>query len=105
MVRVFYCATYERSFLYCKHLSIDGRHDIEQCLNKQQSFREIGKMLNRDPTKISKEVVGHMDNDFFHKFIEHGGGQGIEIYVLSCEQRKGIWGAWCLSAILIHLLV
>ena len=43
-----------------KHLTIDERHDIEQCLNKQKSFKEIGRMLNRDPTTISKEVVGHI---------------------------------------------
>ncbi|WP_312942276.1 helix-turn-helix domain-containing protein [Oscillibacter sp.] len=36
-----------------KHLTINERHDIEQCLNKQHSFKEIGRMLNRDPTTIS----------------------------------------------------
>jgi len=43
-----------------KYLTIDERHNIEQCLNKQKSFKETGRMLNRDPTTISKEVVGHI---------------------------------------------
>ncbi|MPM87549.1 hypothetical protein SDC9_134648 [bioreactor metagenome] len=32
-----------------KHLTIDERHDIKQCLNKQKSFKEIGRTLNRGP--------------------------------------------------------
>lgn len=41
-------------------MTLDERHDIEQCLNEQKSFKEIGRTLNRDPTTISNEVVGHI---------------------------------------------
>jgi len=43
-----------------KHLSGEERHDIEQYLNQQMSFKAIGRQLQRDPTTISKEVVGHI---------------------------------------------
>lgn len=43
-----------------KHLTMDERHDIELCLHKRLPFKEIGQILGRDPTTISKEVVNHI---------------------------------------------
>ncbi len=43
-----------------KHLSFEERRDIEHYLDRRMSFKEIGRALGRDPTTISKEVVGHI---------------------------------------------
>lgn len=42
-----------------KHLTLDERNFIEQELAKNTSFREIAKLLSKDPTTISKEVRKH----------------------------------------------
>ena len=39
---------------------MDERHDIELCLHKRLPFKEIGRILERDPTTVSKEVVNHI---------------------------------------------
>ena len=39
-----------------KHLSQDDRHQIRQCLDKGDSFKEIARVLGRDCTTVSKEV-------------------------------------------------
>lgn len=42
-----------------KHLTLDERNIIEQELTKNTSFKEIAKLLSKDPTTISKEVRKH----------------------------------------------
>lgn len=42
-----------------KHLTLDERNFIEQELAKNTSFREIAKLLCKDPTTISKEIKKH----------------------------------------------
>lgn len=42
-----------------KHLTLDERNFIEQELTKNTSFKEIAKLLSKDPTTISKEVRKH----------------------------------------------
>ena len=42
-----------------KHMNIDDRITISNELNKKTSFKEIGLILNKDATTISKEVRKH----------------------------------------------
>lgn len=42
-----------------KHLTLDERNVIEQELTKNTNFKEIAKILSKDPTTISKEVKKH----------------------------------------------
>ena len=39
-----------------KQLSYDDRLDIEKYLKERKSFKEIGRLLNRDCTTIRKEI-------------------------------------------------
>ena len=43
-----------------KHLTLDSRITIETMLNQQQSFKSIGRFLNKDCSTISKEVKNHI---------------------------------------------
>jgi len=43
-----------------KHLTIEDRKEIEDCLNKQMTFKAIGKLIDKDPTTISYEVKHHL---------------------------------------------
>ena len=42
-----------------KHLTLEDRQMIEDCLQKQMSFKAIGKLICKDPTTISYEVKRH----------------------------------------------
>lgn len=42
-----------------KHLQLQNRNYIEQALNQNMTFKEIGKFLSKDPTTIAKEVKKH----------------------------------------------
>lgn len=42
-----------------KHMLLDDRIEIQECLNKGMSFKDIGKRIGKDPTTISKEVKLH----------------------------------------------
>jgi IS30 family transposase len=42
-----------------KHLTIEEREYIEQALNQNITFKEMGKYLGKDPTTIAKEVKKH----------------------------------------------
>ena len=52
-----------------KHLTLDSRIMIEMKLNEGQSFKAIGRFLNKDCTTISKEVKNHI---FFEKSGAYG---------------------------------
>lgn len=41
------------------HLTLSDRNFIEQALNQNMTFKEIGKFLSKDPTTISKEIKKH----------------------------------------------
>lgn len=43
-----------------KHLTLDSRIIIETKLNERESFKSIGRFLNKDCTTISKEVKNHI---------------------------------------------
>ena len=42
-----------------KHLSLDERLDIEKYLNQNKSFKEIGILVNKNCTTISREIRNH----------------------------------------------
>ena len=42
-----------------KHLSLDDRLDIEKYLNQNKSFKEIGLLINKNCTTISREIRNH----------------------------------------------
>ena len=42
-----------------KHLTLSQRIEIEKALAENKSFAEIGRMLKKDPSTISKEVRKH----------------------------------------------
>ena len=43
-----------------KHLTLDSRIIIETMLNEGESFKAIGRLLNKDCTTISKEIKNHI---------------------------------------------
>lgn len=43
-----------------KHLTLESRIIIETKLNERESFKAIGRLLNKDCTTISKEVKNHL---------------------------------------------
>ena len=42
-----------------KHMTLDDRIEIQECLCKQMSFKAIGKRIEKDQTTVSKEVKLH----------------------------------------------
>ena len=42
-----------------KHLTIDDRKEIMECLEKGMTFKAIARRIGKDPTTISKEVKKH----------------------------------------------
>ena len=43
-----------------KHLTIDDRQEIKECLDKGMSFKDIARRIGKAPTTISREVKKHM---------------------------------------------
>lgn len=42
-----------------KHMKLEDRIEIQECLTKGMTFKAIGKRIGKDPTTISKEVKLH----------------------------------------------
>lgn len=42
-----------------KHMTLDDRIEIQECLNKGMTFKKIANRIGKDPTTISKEVKLH----------------------------------------------
>ena len=42
-----------------KHMTLDDRIEIQECLNKGMAFKAIAKRIGKDPTTVSKEVKLH----------------------------------------------
>lgn len=42
-----------------KHMTLDDRIEIQECLSKGITFKKIGEMIGKDPTTVSKEVKLH----------------------------------------------
>ena len=43
-----------------KHLTLEQRTVIQEMLSKHKTFTDIGKVLGKHPSTISKEVRGHL---------------------------------------------
>lgn len=43
-----------------KHLTLDDREEIMECLDKDMTFKAIARRVGKDPTTISKEVKKHL---------------------------------------------
>lgn len=43
-----------------KHLTLDDRIEIQECLDKDMSFKAIARRISKDPTTVSKEVKKHL---------------------------------------------
>jgi len=43
-----------------KHLTVDDRQEIMECLDKNMTFKDIARRVGKDPTTISKEVKKHL---------------------------------------------
>lgn len=42
-----------------KHLTMEDRREIEECLGKRMSFKAIARLIQKDPTTVSYEVKHH----------------------------------------------
>ena len=42
-----------------KHMNLDERIEIQECLNKGMTFKAIGQRIGKDPTTVLKEVKLH----------------------------------------------
>lgn len=42
-----------------KHMTLDDRVEIQECLNKGMTFKAIAQRIGKDPTTVSKEVKLH----------------------------------------------
>jgi len=42
-----------------KHMTISDRTEIQECLYKEMTFKDIAYLIGKDPTTISKEVKLH----------------------------------------------
>lgn len=45
-----------------KHLTLDDRLEIQECLTKGMTFKAIGRRIGKDQTTISKEVKAHLQS-------------------------------------------
>ena len=43
-----------------KHLTLEERQDIMECLDKGMTFKAIARRIKKDPTTVSKEVKKHL---------------------------------------------
>jgi IS30 family transposase len=43
-----------------KHLTLDDRQEIMECLDKGMTFKAIASRIGKDPTTVSKEVKKHL---------------------------------------------
>ena len=44
-----------------KHMTLDDRIEIQECLSKGMTFKAIGERIGRSQTTISREVKIHME--------------------------------------------
>ena len=41
-----------------KHLTMEERIEIEECLSKRMTFKDIARLIEKDPTTVSYESTG-----------------------------------------------
>ena len=67
-----------------KHLSLNDRMNIEKYLVERKSFKEIGRLLDKDCTTISREIKNHL-------IVKNTGGVGRKfnncLYRRTCPNR------------------
>ena len=42
-----------------KHLTAEDHKEIEDCLRKQMTFKDIAQLIQKDPSTISYEIKRH----------------------------------------------
>lgn len=58
-----------------KHMTLDDRIEIQECLTKGISFKDIGKRIDKSATTISREVKQHLqvhNNGYTNDFMMCG---------------------------------
>lgn len=43
-----------------KHMTLDDRIEIQECLNKEMTFKDIAGRIGKDQTSVSREVKRHL---------------------------------------------
>jgi IS30 family transposase len=75
-----------------KHLTLEDRNYIEQALNQNMTFKEIGKFLSKDPTTISKEIKKHRIRKEQNTFNNYSANVCTKRY--NCS-KKNVCGRHC----------
>ena len=75
-----------RCFIVFKHLSLDDRFKIEKYLNERKSFKEIGRLLNKNCTTISREIRRH---SVIEKVVT-----AVSVLTLAYTRKPAKW-VWC----------
>ena len=79
------------------HLTFDERVTIEVSLRDRLSFKEIGDLLGKDPSTISKEIRGHLkvvENNTFNPCLYR---RTCKHYGDLCHPCRKRWGQNCLK--------
>ena len=75
-----------------KHLTLEDRNYIEQALNQNMTFKEIGKFLSKDASTISKEVKKHRIRKEPNTFNNYSGNVCAKRF--NCS-KKNVCGQKC----------
>lgn len=68
-----------------KHLTLEERIIIESWLQKRESFKSIGRELNKNPTTIAKEVKNHIQ---FKQTGAYGRNFNDCLFRIGCDHRR-----------------
>ena len=55
-----------------KHMTLEDRIEIQECLNKGMTFKAIARRIGKDPTTVSKEVKLHLET---HQNVHYKSGE------------------------------
>lgn len=69
-----------------KHLTIDERQEIMECLDKGMTFKAIGRRVKKDQTTISKEVKKHITVN--KSEVTHSKSDGTPIDKICAKLKK-----------------
>ena len=53
-----------------KHLTLDDRIEIQECLAKGTTFKAIANRIGKNQTTVSREVKAHAQSHSFHCRID-----------------------------------
>ena len=65
-----------------KHLTLEERQEIMECLEKGMTFKAIARRIKKDQTTVSKEVKKHLT--IYETTVKHTKGGGTPIEVRHC---------------------